>query len=198
MQQSFSTQLERWLKGKGPKTLAALEDVFAEKSIAIGIMLLLFLSALPIPTGGITNIMEIVAMILALELVAGRRTVWLPKSWRQRNLGELAEKKVLPMVIKYIRWFERFSRSRWSGFMRQREALRLIGLLTLIFILGSFVAPPFSGLDTLPSLAVVVVMLAVILEDSLLFVVGCVIGAAGIGLIIGLSTAITQGLQRLF
>ena len=53
-----------------------------------------------------------------------------------------------------------------------------IGLVVLLFTLGSFVAPPFSGLDTLPALGVVVIALSLILEDVVITIVGMVIGAA--------------------
>ena len=193
----FSQQLKQWLSGSGPKTVAALDDAFAEKSLAIAIMLLLAVPALPIPTGGITHVFEIVAMLLCLELIAGRRSIWLPKSWRKRTLGQLTEKKVLPNIVRYIRWFEKFSRPRLSSYMRQSLSLRLIGLVCLMLTIFAFVAPPFSGLDTLPSLGVVIIMLAVVLEDGLLLLIGAVVGFGGAGLIISLGSAIFIGLKHL-
>ncbi len=41
-------------------------------------------------------------------------------------------------------------------------------------------APPFSGLDTPPSLGVVLLSLGVLLEDFLVVVVAVAIGAAGV------------------
>jgi hypothetical protein len=41
-------------------------------------VLLLGPSALPLPTGGATHVFEIIAMLLALELIAGRDQIWLP------------------------------------------------------------------------------------------------------------------------
>lgn len=196
-QQLFSSQLSSWLKGKGSKTLGDLDSVFAEKSIAIAIMLLMAVPALPLPTGGVTHIFEVITMLLALELIIGRRTIWLPKSWRKRSLGNLAEKKVLPGLLRTIRWFERFSRPRLSDFLQRPNSLRFIGLLTLIFTLFAFVAPPFSGLDTLPALGVVAMMLAVVLEDTVILVIGCLVGAVGTGMVIGLGTAVFEGFQRL-
>ncbi len=43
----------------------------------------------------------------------------------------------------------------------------------------AFVAPPFTGLDTLPSLGVVLISLGVLLDDALLALIGLVVGAVG-------------------
>ena len=55
--------------------------------------------------------------------------------------------------------------------------------------MAAFVAPPFSGLDTLPSLGVVILSLGVLLEDFLVAVVGLVAGAAGVALEVALGSA---------
>jgi len=54
------------------------------------------------------------------------------------------------------------------------------------FALSAFLAPPFSGLDTLPSLGVVVVGLGVLLRDLLLAVLGALLGAIGVSTILAI------------
>jgi hypothetical protein len=70
-----SDQLERWLTGDGEKTLSSLIDVFEEKSFAIVFVVLLGVPALPLPTGGATHVFEIIAVLLAAQLIAGRDTI---------------------------------------------------------------------------------------------------------------------------
>ena len=74
----LSDELEEWLTGDGDRTLGALVDAFGEKSFAILFVLLLGVPALPLPTGGATHVFEIIAALIALELIVGRRQVWLP------------------------------------------------------------------------------------------------------------------------
>ena len=69
-----------------PKTLGSLIDVFEEKGFAV-IFVLMAPSALPLPTGGVTNVLELVTMLLALELIVGRRCVWLPQRWNRLEVG---------------------------------------------------------------------------------------------------------------
>ena len=195
---TFSVELESWLRGDQPKTLGALGDVFAEKSFAVTILLLMFLPALPLPTGGVTHVFEVIAALLALEMIAGGKAVWLPRRWRQRELGAATTEKGIPFVIRRVRWFERFSRPRAARLFQQRWFLRVLGLVIVAFTLGALLAPPFSGLDTLPALGVVVICLAIILEDIVVLLIGLVIGTGGIVLIITLGRAAVHLLRRLF
>ena len=77
--QPFSEQLHKWLKSSAPNTTFQLQKVFGRRSFAIVYILLLVLPALPIPTGGITHVFEIICMLLALEQIIGLQSVWLPK-----------------------------------------------------------------------------------------------------------------------
>jgi hypothetical protein len=64
--------------------------------------------------------------------------------------------------------------------------------------LAHFLAPPFTGLDTLPALGVVLLSLGVLLEDFFVVVLGVIAGAAGVLLEIVLGKAALTGIQRLF
>lgn len=194
----FSDQLEAWLKGKQPKTLASLDEVFQDRSFAITFLLLMILPATPLPTGGITHIFELIVILLCLEMMAGRQSPWLPDKWRHMPLGKTFTGKVIPTIMKWIRWFERHSRPRGKKFFTLPFAPQLLGFVVLVFTLGALLAPPFSGLDTLPSLAVVIIGLSIILEDLALFIVGLVAGAGGIALTIAVGTAIFESYRHFF
>src|SRR5712672_3530438 len=119
-EQPFSDELEQWLRGDTPKTLGDLSETFGEKSFAVTIMLLMFVPALPLPTGGITHVFEVITVLLALEMLIGRREIWLPRRFRERELGKTITGKAVPFIVKRIRFFERFSRPRFARLMRNR------------------------------------------------------------------------------
>jgi hypothetical protein len=100
--------------------------------------------------------------------------------------------------VKGIRWLERFSRPRLRWLFEHRVSNFFFGLLILLLSVGAFVAPPFSGLDTLPALGAVLVSLAVLLEDFAVLAAGIAVGAAGIVLEIVLGRAAFNGLKQLF
>ena len=194
----FSDELEDWLKSRKPKTLAGINEVFGEKSFALILLILMSLSATPIPTGGITNVLEIMAMFFTLELIIGRRTMWLPKKWQHAKLSSGVEKRFIPFILRRVKWFEKYSKPGRHDLLRNRGILRLCGLIILLFTIGAFLAPPFSGLDTLPSLGVVIITLALLFNDMRLFVIGIIAGLIGIGIIASLWGFVIESVNKLF
>ena len=100
--------------------------------------------------------------------------------------------------MKMIRRLERFSRPRGRFLFDHRLSNIFFGLLVIAGCAGAFFAPPFTGLDTLPALGVVLLSLGVLLEDIAIVVLGVVIGAAGIALEIVVGSAAVKGIGKLF
>jgi hypothetical protein len=194
----FSVQLEAWLNSEGTKTIGDLGEVFAEKSFAVTVLFLMFLPALPLPTGGITHVFEAITVVVAGQMVVGRRSLWLPERARRRELGSAMIEKAVPFISRRIRWFERFSRPRGVEVFRNRLALSVVGLLIVAFAVAAALSPPFSGLDTIPSLGAVVLALAIILEDVVVLGIGAAIGVAGIAISITLGAAAVRLVSGLF
>ncbi|MGI8712066.1 MAG: exopolysaccharide biosynthesis protein [Solirubrobacteraceae bacterium] len=196
--ESVSAQLDRWITGDGRKTLDGLIELFGRGSFALLFVLLLGVPALPLPTGGATHVFEIIAVLLAVQLIAGRDQIWLPQRWRRLQLAGPRQQKFLNGLMKLIRWLERFSRPRLAILFEHRLTDVIFGLLVVLLTVAAFVAPPFSGLDTLPSLGVVLLALGVLLRDALVVVVAVVVGIAGIVLEIILGSAAINGVSSLF
>jgi hypothetical protein len=194
-ERDFSDELEEWLRGDAPKTVGALGHAFEERGFAVTILLLMFVPALPLPTGGITHVFELITVVLALQMVLGRRTIWLPRRFKERELGASITEKAVPFISRRIRWFERFSKPRLAGLFDQRWFIRVVGLVIIVFTIGAAVAPPFSGLDTLPALGVVMICLSIILGDVVVLGAGVLIGTGGILLIITIGAALAHFLR---
>jgi hypothetical protein len=193
-----SEQLQRWLTGEGEKTLDGLISLFGRGSFALLFVLLLGVPALPLPTGGATHVFEIVAVLLAVQLIAGRAEIWLPQRWRNLQLAGPRQQKFLRGLMKLIRWLERFSRPRLTFLFHHRVTDVVFGTLVVALSVAAFVAPPFSGLDTLPSLGVVLLALGVLLEDALVVAAALVVGVAGVTLEVILGSAAINGVSSLF
>jgi hypothetical protein len=194
----LSDRLKGWLQGDQPKTIGSLIDVFEEKSFAVLFVLLLAVPALPLPTGGVTHVFEVIAMLLALELIVGRRCVWLPERWRQREIGPSMRRRFSEVLLPRIRWIERHSHAHLGFLLSHRLSGIVYGAVTLVLVLTAFLAPPFTGLDTLPSLGVVLIGLGVLLEDPLLGIAGLLVGAAGVLVVFLLGRAAVDAVRGLF
>lgn len=193
-----SDELERWLSKGDDLTVGGLIAVFGPKSFALLFVLLLALPALPLPTGGATHVFELVALLLALQLVAGRATIWLPARWRRLALAGPRSERAVGRLLTVIRRLERLSRPRARVLFGHRASNAVFGLLVIAGTIGAFLAPPFTGLDTLPALGVVLVSLGVLLEDIAVVAAAILAGAAGVVLELVAGTAAFHALRDLF
>jgi len=194
---TVSDELERWLQGDSEKTVAGLVGLFEEKSFAILFVVLLSVPALPLPTGGATHVFEIIAILLAAQLIAGRDHIWLPKRWRALELAGDRQQRFIAALMRLIRRLERISRPRLRFLFDHRLSNIVFGVLVIAGCAGAFLAPPFTGLDTLPALGVVLLSLGVLLEDFAIVAAGLIVGAAGVVLEIVLGSAAIKGISHL-
>jgi hypothetical protein len=192
-----SEQMQRWLAGDGEKTLGGIIELYEEKAFALLFVLLLGVPALPLPTGGVTHVFEAIAILLALQLIAGRQEIWLPARWRRLELAGRSQQRFLAGLMKLVRRLERLSRPRLRFLFNNRLSSIVFGVLVLGGSTAAFLAPPFTGLDTLPALGVVLLALAVLFEDALVAVAGLLIGGAGVALEIVLGSAAVGGVEKL-
>jgi hypothetical protein len=193
---TVSDELEQWLGSDRPKTLGNITELFGPRSFALVFVLLMALPALPLPTGGATHVFEIVTMLVALQLVVGRRCIWLPARWQRLQLASPSRQKLLNALLRRIRWLERFSRPRAISLFDHRATTSAFGLLVFALTLSAFLAPPFSGLDTLPSLGVVVIGLGVLNRDIVLALAGAGIGAVGVATVLALGNLVVKAAQH--
>src|SRR5919109_4961870 len=128
----LSDELEGWLAGEGEKTVGGLVDLFGQRSFAILFVLLLGVPALPLPTGGATHVFEVIAMLLSLQLIVGRDTVWLPQRWREMKLEGASQQRFVNGLLRLIRWLERFSRPRLHWLFEHRLGNAVFGVLILL------------------------------------------------------------------
>ncbi|MDX6648669.1 MAG: hypothetical protein QOJ97_620, partial [Solirubrobacteraceae bacterium] len=194
----ISEMIDGWLEGTSKKTLGSLIDLFGPKSFAVLFVFLLALPALPLPTAGATHVFEVIAVLLALQLIAGRDAIWLPDRWLKIEVGGPKQQRLLAALARMIRRLERVSRPRLRFLFGHRLSNIVFGLLVIAGCVAAFVAPPFSGLDTLPALAVVLLSLGVLMEDVALAVAAVMVGVAGVALEIFAGKAALAGLGHLF
>jgi hypothetical protein len=103
----------------------------------------------------------------------------------------------LAALLRMIRRLERFSRPRLTFLFEHRLSNIAFGVLVIGGSVGAFLAPPFTGLDTLPALGVVLLSLGVLLEDFLVVVAAVAVGLAGVALEIVLGRAAVNGIESL-
>lgn len=187
-----------WRDSPEEKTLGGLIDTVGLRSFALIFIILLGLPALPIPTGGITHVLEVVAMLLALQLIVGRRTVWIPQRWRATEFEGERSAKFIDGLINTTTKLERHSKPRLTWLFGHWWSDVGYGVAVLVGTIAAFLAPPFTGLDTLPALGVVILSVGVIMEDFAFVIGGLIVIAVGVILEVTIGDAIYRGVKSLF
>src|SRR5438309_7899257 len=139
----FSSQLEEWLGSDQRRSIESLVERFGPRSFAILFIVLMAFPAIPLPTGGVTHVLEIVTMVLALELIVGRTEVWVPKRWRSSEIKGVTGPRFSAALLRWIRRLERFSRPRFAHLLERRVTAVGFGAIVFVLALTAFLAPPF-------------------------------------------------------
>ncbi|WP_051987454.1 exopolysaccharide biosynthesis protein [Bosea sp. UNC402CLCol] len=170
--------------------IAALQD----RAYALLVVLLGLPNCLPMPPP-IPLVCGLVLAFVALQMLPGRKTPWLPQALLRRSIGKPDLNRAIERALPPLIWLERFSRPRLT-MLGGPYAVPILGLVILILALGLIVAAPFIGQIPL-GLAVCLVGLGMVERDGVLIIAGAVIGAIGLALSAGFAYAIFSGIQEL-
>jgi hypothetical protein len=123
--------------------------------------------------------------------------VWLPLRWRRLELAGARQQRFIAGVAEA----DLPARALLTPAPQVPLSPALpdiqFGLLAILGTAAALLAPPFSGLDTLPGLGVVILSLSVLLEDVLVALVGLLLAATGIALELALGAAAFRGISSI-
>ncbi len=168
--------------------------VLRDRAFALLVVLLGLPNCLPMPPP-IPLVCGLLLALVAIQIIAGRATPWLPQSLLSRTLARVDVERAANRAKPVFQRLERISRPRMRGF-DTGVALRLMGLVVLLLALGLLFAPPFVGQIPL-GFAVCLVGLGLVERDGLVVLGGIIIGSMGITLSLGFVYAIVSGLDTL-
>ena len=132
-----------------------------------GLLLLLLGLATLVP--GVAPLFGIALCTVALSLVAGRPTPWLPAWLARREIPPAKLRAALAWMEPRVTWLERRMRRRLPGLLTGR-ALRLAGLAALLD--GFLIVMPVPFGNAAPALAVLVLSLGLATGDGLAVAAG--------------------------
>lgn len=151
-------------------TLQDLMDGLGERSFGFALLLFGVLSAIAI-IPGVATIIAIPLLFFGLQMLAGYRTPWLPKSISGREFAKADLLATIERAVPAMRWVEKICKPRFM-FLIGRFGERLLGLL--VFILAAVIALPGPGTNFAPGVAIAFMAIAIIERDGLLVFAGVV------------------------
>ncbi len=170
-------------EGAGKVTMRCIREALADRSLATFLVLAGLINLLPFPPPS-TLVLGIPIIAIALQMIAGRKTVWLPEYFLNLSIGDEAFAKFSTKIVPWLRKLETIVRPRFWIFPSAKIAERSVGFIGLA--LGLFVFIPLPMTNWIPALAVAVCGLALSERDGLWLSIGTIVGGAAI---IGIGSA---------
>lgn len=183
---TLSERLDEIIASDAPERLTFTELAAQLHHRAWGSLLFIFaaINVLPLPPGS-TFVFGIPVLLIAGQMLAGRKTPWFPKRLDRRGVT----KDELARISPKMRWFE----TRIATLVKPRlpamigpRAKRLIGLAC--FMLALIVAIPVPLLHHAPAASISLFALSLVYGDGALVIVAAIAGVAALiidGLMIG-------------
>lgn len=152
----------------GYKIEALAHDV---GGMAFGICMLIFAlpNIVPIPLPGLSTLTAIPMLYFSIQLMMGRRVVWLPKAIARRELKGDNVRRMVEYAIPFVARCERYFRPRMHGFASKRARIFSGAVITLLAVL---IALPVPLGNWVPALAICILCLAIIEYDGVLMLIG--------------------------
>ncbi|MFS8886110.1 exopolysaccharide biosynthesis protein [Synechococcus sp. H70.2] len=147
-----------------------------ERSFGLFLAVLSFPSALPLPAPGYSTPFGAVILLLALQMLAGRATPWLPPWVLRTSIERKQLQKWVQAGIPWLQRIEQVARPRWKQVCTSR--LGQVWLGTWIGLMGISMIIPLPGTNTLPAMGVFVTAFGLLEEDGILCSLGSLLCVA--------------------
>lgn len=164
----------------GPITVGTIRDALGDRSFATLLVFFSSLNLLPLPPGA-SVLLGIPIVIVAAQMVLGRRTAWLPASLLSKSIPLDRFRTGSARLVPLLQRLERLVRPRYWPFWR-RQGDRVIGAIALV--LGIAVVLPVPLGNWLPAFASTLVGLALSERDGILFGVAVAVGLTSLAIIV--------------
>ncbi len=161
-------------KGKG-SLIGELTEAVREKGFGLLLIILSLPSALPIPAPGYSTPFGLAIAIIAIQMLAGCQTVWLPEKIKGMHIHTGLAEKAIRTASKFLLLIEHLIKPRQHWIVsRSGQA----GLATIILIMACLMMLPIPLTNTFPAMVIFTIGVSLSEEDGLL-----AIAAFGFGIV---------------
>lgn len=154
-------------------SISALLDTFHERGFGFFLFLFALPAALPLPAVGYGTILGLPLILLSAQQALGRRTIWLPSSWKEKSITRKKLKGFIDSALPWTRRLEYFIKPRLE-IVTTGVFLRIIGLFGLIMSISVCIPLPLT--NTVPSFGIALMSVGVVTRDGLAVIAGAIIG----------------------
>lgn len=151
-------------------------EAFGERAFGFVIILFSLPNCIPAPPG-MNSVFGLPVLLFAVQLALGFKKPWLPRRILDKRFRVATFRRIIDAAEPKLRRVENFLRPRHTVLFGPRGD-RLIGVFAVILALCVIV--PLPGTNWVPSIALVILSMAIMQEDGLVLGFGILAGLAGI------------------
>lgn len=184
----LSAELNQFFFDESRNQRVNLSDILTlagERTFGFLFVLLSLPSALPIPAPGYSVPFGILLLLLAVQLIAGRKRPWLPQSWQKKSFELKTVQGVIKSGTPWLQRLEALSRPRLSYICTSLPGRIILG--TAISLMAISMMIPIPGTNTLPAMGIFVTGFGLLDDDGFISIIGlvmCVMGGTLSGFIL--------------
>ncbi len=123
----------------------------------------------PLPMAGLSTAFGAVILVLGIQLILNRSSVWIPGFIANREVSEKTGHLLLDAATKFFKFIETFVRPRWA-FVAARE--RLIGVMIVAAAIVLMLPIPIPLSNVICAAPIALMALALLEKDGLMAVLG--------------------------
>lgn len=178
---SLAATLEQTLDShdeRGP-SIGELSAAVGDKGFGLLLMILSLPSALPVPAPGYSTPFGIAIAIIAIQMLVGRHSVWLPEKIKHLRINPGLAEKMIGAASKFLRMVEHLikPRQRWIRSKGGHAALAIV-----IIVMACLMMLPIPLTNTFPAMVIFMIGIGLSEEDGLLAIAAFAVGLAAVAL----------------
>jgi hypothetical protein len=193
-----TSEVLRHLVAEGEGDRITFREILTQlRHRALGFALLIFAlpCSLPMPPG-IPTVCGIALVIIAVNLIAARRRLWLPSAIANKSVSRSDLKRMVDRVAPYLERLEKVCKPRLP-IVTDTVGKILIGIVILALGLVMILPIPFVG-NMPPGFAASVIAIGMTERDGLVVLIGTIASAVAIAVASVATTAAILGIINYF
>lgn len=195
----LSKDLQHFFFEAPPCDRVSLSDVLqlaGERTFGFLFVLLSLPSALPVPAPGYSVPFGLVLLLLALQLIVGAKTPWLPQRVMKASISLERAQGIVKAGIPWLGRIERLSKPRFTYICTNRVGQTILG--TMIALMAISMMIPIPGTNTLPAMGIFVTGFGLLDDDGAISLAGLALCAMGGTLTLSILYALAVGGTSLY
>ena len=182
---SLGETLQELLKADDEHGICISEVARAVGGKGFGLLLVVLSlpSALPVPAPGYSTPFGLVMALIALQMIRGRRTVWLPQKIGTIRIKPKLADKMIGSASRFLSKMERYIRPR-QKWIRGRTGQASLALVVLI--MACLMMLPIPLTNTFPAMVIFMIGVGLSEEDGLLAIGAFTLGCCAVLLYVGI------------